>query len=148
MEDFNNILFKTAILSMAIDGEIQPEELNFFNKFSEDNIYFEDFNIKEYYNKVLESIKNDSEAFITSLTEEVNESKLNKQFKLIILDVIIAIIQSDNKIDESEVFLLNKMLDIFNLNKTYLLSRYPELNEAFAKNSSFELKNNLLQEIS
>ncbi len=147
MKEFNNILFKTAILSMAIDGEIQPEEMKFFNKFSEDNIYFEDFNIEKYFKKVIEAIRYDSESFITSLTKEVNDSQLNKQFRLIIFDVIYAIIQSDNKIDDNEVFLLNKMFDIFDLDKENLLSRYPELNDAFGDQTTFELNTNVLQEV-
>jgi uncharacterized tellurite resistance protein B-like protein len=138
MKSFNAILLKSAILSMAIDGEIHEKEMEFFNQFSEDNVYFEDFDLEKYFKKVIAAIKDDYEEFILTLSNEVEESNLNKQYKLIIIDVVLAIIQSDEIIDDNEIIFLNRMLEIFDIEKNVIISRYPDLKNVFSDKRKFD----------
>jgi|SaaInlStandDraft_1057018.scaffolds.fasta_scaffold28655_3 hypothetical protein len=130
MSNFNEILFKTSVLSMCIDGELQSEEMEFFKSFSKGNTYFSEFVVEKKFRSVVDGIRFDLNGFIEGLTEDVRESDLEKQYILIILDVVIALIQSDDKVDQNEVFLLRKLLDIFNLDREFLLGRYPDLSDA------------------
>jgi uncharacterized tellurite resistance protein B-like protein len=149
MKSFNTILLKTAILSMAIDGEIHEKELEFFHQFSSDNVYFEEFDLDSYFKKAIVAIKKDVEGFIITLTNEVKESDLDKQLKLIIVDVILAIIQSDEVIDDNEIVFLNRMLEIFDIDKRSLISRHPDLKEVLEENDGLdEIDMGVLDQIS
>lgn len=140
MSAFNEILFKTAVLSMSIDGELHSDEVSFFKSFSEDSVYFEAFSVEEKFKAVLDAIRSDVEGFIDDLAEEVRGSELNKQYTLIILDVVMALIHSDDRIDQNEIYLLSKLLEIFDLDREFLATRYPDIAGAISSEVEINVK--------
>jgi hypothetical protein len=139
MKKFNKILLKAAILSMAIDGEIHDKELAFIHQFSTENEYFKELNFEDFFNSITLAIRDNYEKFIEDFSDEVKKLSLDKNYTMILIDVIVAIILSDDKIENDEMLFLKKMTEIFEVDEALLISRYPNLKESYEKVTSTEM---------
>ena len=101
--NFNNLLLRTAFSCMACDGEIAPEEVALIKNMAIEKAMFGDINIDEELNFLLAEINSKGKGFLKQYLLYVSEQDLTTEQECSILQVAVDTIQSDEKIEYSEI---------------------------------------------
>ena len=101
--DKKELYLKTLFCCSACDGEIVPEEISLVKSLTEQNELFSDMNIEETLNKYVSEINTIGKIFLKSYLNEIQESNLDEQDQIKLLDLAIKMIEADNQILYYEV---------------------------------------------
>ncbi|MCB0538037.1 MAG: hypothetical protein KDE33_10995 [Bacteroidetes bacterium] len=99
-EAFQNLLLKSAISVMACDGSIDESEIAEIKNMADNEIYFMGYDIEEPFEKSLSYLKQNGKKAINEYLNELNQLNLNEKQELLLIEVLIRTIESDNKIEE------------------------------------------------
>lgn len=103
MEQFNNLLLRTAFACMACDGDIAPEEVNLIKSLADKEHLFGNIEIVNGLNALLDEINNLGKGFLKSYLSTVKEAQLNEDDSIKLLNVAAKTIKADNIIKYSEI---------------------------------------------
>ena len=98
------LYLKTAFCCMACDGGIADEELSMLKQYIESNKEtFEDTEIENLLNLYVSEINEKGVLFLKNYLTEVAGANISEAEQLGLIKLAISIIESDNKIEYSEV---------------------------------------------
>lgn len=125
-EAFQNLLLKSAISVMACDGSIDESEITEIKNMADNEIYFMGFDIEEPFEKSLNYIKQNGKKAINEYLNELSQLKLNEKQELLLIEVLIRTIESDNKIEDSEVKFLQMVKSKLGISEETIITQFPK----------------------
>lgn len=131
-QNFNNLLLRTAFSCMACDGEIAPEEVTLIKNMAIEKALFGDINIDEELNLLLTEINSKGKRFLKQYLLYVSEQNLTIEQECAVLQVAIDTIQSDEKIEYSEIkFFKVLRSNLKNITDEYILEHVAGIDESY-----------------
>ncbi len=109
---YKNILLKTAISSIACDGDVADEEILELKNYEEKSPYFTTDDLAEYLDLELKKCTSDVDTYIEELFNSIEISHLSITEKLQLLELSIKIIEADNKVLKEEIAFLKSLKGI------------------------------------
>lgn len=101
-KEFQQILFMTAVYSMACDGEIHEKEIKALKEIISETPYFKDIDTENLLKENVEKIKESGKEVLKEYFDLLKNQDFNPSEEMLILEVMIRIIQADLKLDENE----------------------------------------------
>lgn len=125
-EAFQNLLLKSAISVMACDGSIDESEIAEIKNIADNEIYFMGFDIEEPFEKSLNYIKQNGKKAINEYLTELSQLNLNEKQELVLIEVLIRTIESDNIIEASEVKFLQLVKSKLGISEETIITHFPK----------------------
>lgn len=125
-EAFQNLLLKSAISVMACDGSIDESEIREIRNMAENEIYFMGFDIEEPFETSLSYIKKYGKKAINEYLNELSQLNLTEKQELLLIEVLIRTIESDNKIENSEVKFLQLVKSKLGISEETIIIQFPK----------------------
>ena len=122
----NEFYLKTVFSCIACDGEIAPEEVDMVRKLSQENEDLKGIDAESLLNKWINEINAQGGAFLRQYLSEVSEQELNKDQQLEVIDLAIKAIESDNRIEYSEVKFFKKIRFRLPISDEAILAVHPD----------------------
>lgn len=122
----NEFYLKTVFSCIACDGEIAPEEVDMVRKLSQENEELKGIDAESLLNKWINEINAQGGAFLRQYLSEVSEQELNKDQQLEVIDLAIKAIESDNRIEYSEVKFFKKIRFRLPISDEAILAVHPD----------------------
>jgi len=125
-EAFQNLLLKSAISVMACDGSIDESEIVEIKNMADNEIYFMGYDIEEPFETILSYIKQDGKKAINEYLNELDQLNLNEKQELLLIEVLIRTIESDNKIEDSEIKFLQMIKSKLGISEETIITQFPK----------------------
>ena len=125
-EAFQNLLLKSAISVMACDGSIDESEILEIRNMADNEIYFMGFDIEKPFETNLSYIKQNSKKAINEYLSELSQLNLNEKQELLLIEVLIRTIESDNKIEDNEVKFLQMVKSKLGISEETIITQFPK----------------------
>ncbi|CAG5076685.1 tellurite resistance TerB family protein [Parvicella tangerina] len=125
-EAFQNLLLKSAISVMACDGSIDDSEIAEIRNMADNEIYFMGFDIEKPFEETLGYIKENGKNAINEYLNELNQHQLNSKQELLLIEVLIRTIESDNKIEDSEIKFLQMVKSKLSVSEETIITQFPQ----------------------
>lgn len=125
-EAFQNLLLKSAISVMACDGSIDESEIEEIKNMADNEIYFMGYDIEEPFETSLSYIKQNGKKAINEYLNELNQLNLSEKQELLLIEVLIRTIESDNKIEDSEVKFLQMVKSKLGISEEIIITQFPK----------------------
>lgn len=123
--EFKDFLFKSAVIAMACDGIIAEEEINEIKNIVANEIYFMDYDFEEPLKRNIETIKINGKSAVNQFLQEITANDLNEYQELLLVEVLLKIIQADDKIEENELRFLHLAKSKLKTDKQTLIIKFP-----------------------
>jgi len=104
--DFQRLLMETVICSIACDGYIDDREIAELKNIIDNAQYFKGIESVEFTRQMIHEVRSDGLGFVGNYFKHLEEIDLSSGQELLLLEIIIRIIQADERIDENEVAFL------------------------------------------
>lgn len=125
--DFQCLLLKSAVSAMACDGEIAQAELEELQDIASNEVYFLGFDFDALLEHLLTLHDRDGAAFVNDYLTALDDSTITARQKVLVMEVVLRIISSDRKIEDSEVHFLNAVQRRLKLDNSDLAERFPRM---------------------
>ena len=133
--DFQDFLFKSAVMVMSCDGEIAQSEIDELENIISNEIYLLKYNHHEPLKSHIDEIRTNGKDAINKFLEELSRTDLSQKQELILIEVLIKMIEADSIIQPSEI-------KFFQLIKSKLKTSEESLIIHFPKQVSFIIESN------
>ena len=131
--EFKKLLFKTAFCCMACDGHIDEKEIEEMNYIDKKTSYFEDTDFSSELSEMISELKSKGKQFINDLFNTLTNVDLDLVQELLLLEVTIRIIHSDQKVDENEVRFLKYLRSKLKIYNEIIMDRFGPVDLLFDK---------------
>jgi len=125
-QDFKNFLFKSAVMAMACDGNIAEKEINEIKALVANEIYFMDYDFEEPLKKNIDNIKVNGTKAINEYLKEILTHNLNEHQELLVIEVLLRMIEADNKIEVREIKFLQMAKSKLKTDEQTLIIKFPK----------------------
>ena len=125
-EAFQKFLLKSAIYVIACDGSIDEVEISEIKNMVDNEIYFMGFDIEKPFESSLSYIKQNGKKAINEYLSELSQLNLNEKQELVLIEVLIRTIESDNKIEDSEVKFLQMVKSKLDISEETIITQFPK----------------------
>lgn len=122
----NELYLKTVFSCIACDGEIAPEEVDLVRKLSKENDAFKDVDTETLINRWIDEINSKGGMFLRQYLSEVADRELDEKQQLEVINLAIQAIESDNRIEYSEVKFFKKIRFRLPLSDEAILAVHPD----------------------
>jgi hypothetical protein len=146
-KEFQNLLLQTVICSIACDGDIDDREIAELHKMINHAQYFKGFDGHEFLDDMLQSVKTDGRAFLGEYFDLLDKSDLPSVQELLVLEVILRIIQADERLDDNEVTFLKLVRSNFNVHDEIIHQRFGNVPYLTGVRSGQFISSNSLQDV-
>lgn len=102
-EIYQRVLFHSAMLVMACDGDIHASEINEMRLAFEKTRFFTDINFEKEMERLVSELHKDKTSMIHTYFEELGGLEVDPVQKLQILEIVLRIIYADDRVHENEV---------------------------------------------
>ena len=124
--DFQKLLFQSAVSVMAIDGEIHDKEIEEIKSIVKSTAYFLDFEFeKELENNII-NIKQKGKEAINQYLITLSDSQLNEKQEVILIEVLLRIMEADEKFEDNEVKFLHMVKSKLKTTEEVLVMKFPK----------------------
>jgi uncharacterized tellurite resistance protein B-like protein len=123
--DFKNFLFKSAVIAMACDGNIAEDEIEEIKKLVANEIYFMGYDFEEPLKVNIENIKANGTKAINQYLQEISTNDLTENQELLVVEVLLRMIEADNKVEESELKFLQMAKSKLKTDEQTLIVKFP-----------------------
>jgi uncharacterized tellurite resistance protein B-like protein len=137
---FKKILFKTAFCCMACDGHIDEKEIEEMKKMDKNTTYFGDVNLSGELDLLIDNLNKHGKKVVNDLFNELKETRLNPVQELLLLEVALRIIHSDERIDENELKFLRLLRGKLGVFDEIIVERFGKNNLLFDKSYNNDVK--------
>jgi uncharacterized tellurite resistance protein B-like protein len=124
---FDKLLLKTAFCCMACDGHIDNKEIVAIKTLCTSSPLFIDFNFTEEINTLVTKLNERGKEFISYYFELLNTTVLSEQEELLLIDFAVKTINSDEKIEYSEVKFFKIIRHHLKISDEKIIAIYPEI---------------------
>ncbi len=125
-EQFQTLLLKSAVSMVSCDGQVETSEIEEISKIAENEIYFMGFEYSKLLNEQLDYIKNKGKTAINEFLADLSTSELNENQELILIEVLIKALESDNKVEKSEIKFLQLVKSKLKITEETLITKFPK----------------------
>ena len=101
--ELNDLLLRTAFACMSCDGDIANEEIDLIKQMSVQRHLFGDVDINVELDKLVQEINLQGKGFLKRFLISLAEQTLTEEQEIMVADVAVQTIQSDNKVEYSEI---------------------------------------------
>jgi len=115
--EFKKLLFKVAFCAMSCDGHIDPREIEEMSAMDKHTSFFDGVDLSRELSGLTNELSVKGAKVIEELFSTLRDNKLNPIQELLVLEVALRIINSDQRHDENEIKfirLLRAKLDLHN----------------------------------
>ena len=126
---FNRILLKTAFSCMACDGDIDKRELVLIKQIHQDTKIFGEIDINQELENLLLEINRDGHKFLKSYFSELTSTELTEQDELKLIEVAINTINSDEKVEYSEIKFFKVIRSKLKIANELILAKHPDFED-------------------
>lgn len=123
--EFKHFLFKSAVMAMACDGNIDENEIAEIKNLVANEIYFMGYDFEEPLQINIENIKTNGTKAINQYLQEISTNSLTVQQEILVIEVLLRIIQADNKVEESEIKFLQMVKSKLKTDEQTLIVKFP-----------------------
>ena len=123
--DFKSLLFRTAVIAMACDGDIADSEIQMIKDLAKKDIYLIGLDFENLLISSVEDIKLNGKALVNSFLIELNDKQFNDSQKLKLIDICLSIINADSTVEESELVFLHLVIDRLKIDQETLIVEFP-----------------------
>lgn len=125
-QEFKKFLFKSAVMTMACDGNIAEEEISEIKNMVFNEIYFMGFDHEDQLKDGIDDIKVNGKVAINQYLQELNSIELNEHQEILLVEVILKIIEADNEIQTSEIKFLQLVKSKLKIEEQTLIIKFPK----------------------
>jgi uncharacterized tellurite resistance protein B-like protein len=123
--DFKNFLIESSVMAMACDGEIAEEEIIEIKNIVANEIYFMGYEYEEPLKRNIENIKVNGKNAINQYLLDIESKIFNEHQELLIIEVILRLIEADNKVEEIEIKFLHMVKAKLKIEDQTLIEKFP-----------------------
>lgn len=145
--EFQNFLFKSAVMVMACDGEIADSELDELKRIIENEIYLLGYEYEAPLKNLVESIKANGKSSINQYLKEFDALTLSPKQELILVEILIRMIEADSIIQPSEVMFLQLVKSKLKTSEESLIVKFPKQINYLLDPNKFGLNKEFTSEI-
>lgn len=125
-EAFQNLLLKSAVSVIACDGSIEESEISEIRNMAENEIYFMGFDFEEPLEETLKTVKEKGSIAINDYLKEVAAANLNDNQELLLIEVLIRAIESDEKVEPNEIKFLQMVKTKLKTSEETIITKFPK----------------------
>jgi uncharacterized tellurite resistance protein B-like protein len=125
-EAFQELILKSAVAIIACDGRIDEVEILEIKNMAENEIYFMGYDFEQPLSNFLNNIKQNGVNAINDFLDEVTLANLNENQELLLLEVLIRAIESDERIESNELRFLQMVKSKLKLSEEMLIKKFPK----------------------
>lgn len=120
------LYLKTVFCCIACDGVIAAEEIDLVRELSAKDNLFCNMDSEKYLNTWITAINEQGSMFLQSYLKEISSVDLNENEQLQLVSLAIKAIESDNRIEYSEVKFFKKIRSRLTISDEIILTAYPD----------------------
>ena len=125
-EAFQNLLLKSAVSVIACDGSIDEAEISEIRNMAENEIYFMGYDFEEPLEANLQTLKEKGKSAINDYLKELTSANLNDNQELLLIEVLIRAIESDEKVEANEVKFLQMVKSKLKTSEETIITKFPK----------------------
>lgn len=125
-KDFQDFLFKSAVMVMSCDGEIASSEIDELKNITENEIYLLGYEYEEPLQKLVADIKVNGKDAINKYLNEIDLLSLSPKQELILVEILIRMIEADSIIQPSEIMFLQLVKAKLKTSEENLIVKFPK----------------------
>jgi len=148
--DFKKLLFTSAVCIMACDGEIHEDEIKEIGMITRTTPYFKDMDCSKELNNLVDDIIKNGKQVVKSYFAQIKESDLTPPQELLLIEVLMRIVNADNKIDINEVKFLKIVRSKLKIHDEIIVERFGTVDLLFDhqyKNVDKSFKDDFIREL-
>jgi len=123
-KEFQKLLLETVICSIACDGDIDDREIAELHKMINHAQYFKGLEVNDFLDEMIKSVKSDGRTFLGDYFKQLKETKLSPMQELLVLEVVLRIIQADERLDDNEIAFLKIVRSNFAVHNEIIHQRF------------------------
>ena len=124
--EFQKFLFRSAVTTIAVDGEIHNSEIEEIKLLVNSTAYFLDFEYEQILKEITTDINSKGKEAVNEYLISLAESELSEQQKIILIDVILRMIEADKGVHPNEVQFLHLVKAKIKIPEELLLIKFPK----------------------
>lgn len=124
--EFKKLLFKVAFCSMACDGHIDDREVDEMRAMDRNTSYFDAIDLSDELSDLLEELHSKGVKLIEELFDVLRAHDLNPIQELLVLEVALRIVSSDERHDENELRFVHLLRSKLKLHDSLIHDRFGE----------------------
>ncbi|MBT2988837.1 MAG: hypothetical protein KME65_07710 [Candidatus Thiodiazotropha sp. (ex Ctena orbiculata)] len=125
--EFKRLLFKVAFCSMACDGHIDDREVGEMRAMDKNTSYFDAIDLSDELSELVEELHSKGVKVIEELFDVLGSHDLNPIQELLVLEVALRIIYSDERHDENELRFIHLLRSKLKLHDSLIHDRFGDL---------------------
>jgi uncharacterized tellurite resistance protein B-like protein len=123
--EFQKFLFRSAVTTIAVDGEIHNSEIEEIKLLVNSTAYFLDFEYEHVLKEITTDINSKGKKSVNEYLISLAESELSEQQKIILIDVILRMIEADKSVHPNEIQFLHLVKAKIKISEELLLIKFP-----------------------
>ena len=125
----NRLMLNTVFSCMACDGDIDLKEVQFIKELHRESNVFGDINLEDEMDTLYREIKDNPKQFIRNYFSNLSAAQLKPEEELKLIEVAIATIKADNKIEYSEVKFFKVIRSKLKIDDDQILGQHPDFED-------------------
>lgn len=126
INDFQKLLFQSAVSAMAVDGEIHDKEIEEIKSIVKSTAYFLDFEFEKELEENINNIKRNGKEAINQYLLMLSSSQLNEKQEVILIEVLLRMMEADSKFEDNEVKFLHMVKSKLKTSEEVLVMKFPK----------------------
>lgn len=123
--DFQKLLFQSAVSAMAVDGEIHDNEIEEIKSIVRSTAYFLDFEFEKELEDNISNIKRNGKEAINQYLLMLSSSQMSEKQEVILIEVLLRMMEADNKFEDNEVKFLHMVKSKLKTSEEVLVMKFP-----------------------
>ena len=123
-KEFQKLLLETVICSIACDGDIDDREIVELHKMIDHAQYFKGLEVSDFLDEMIKSVKSDGRTFLENYFKQLEKTELSPMQELLVLEVVLRIIQADERLDDNEIAFLKIVRSNFEVHNEIIQQRF------------------------
>ena len=147
MSVFQPLLLKAAVNLIACDGSIDDIELQELRNIADNEIFFSEFSYEDLLQEFVQDVRTRGKASLNSFLSELESSDIKERQKFILLEVLIRIMEADNKIETNELKFIQLVKNKLNLGEEAIIMQFPDKLEFLLENENDKIHSEFTDDI-
>ena len=142
--EINKILYA---LYVCTDNDIEILTLEEIKTIVDNEIYFMGYDFEEALNDNIEKIRGNGKSEINSYLQEIESNHLNEHQEILLIEVLLRIIESDNEVQENELKFLQMVKSKLKADEQTLIVKFPKHIDYLLDFNNYGLNKEFTEEI-
>jgi len=134
--EFQRLLFRSAVTTIAVDGEIHNSEIEEIKSIVSTTVYFLDFEYEEALQEIVKEINLKGKEAVNEFLFSLSEKELSENQKIILLEVILKMIEADKGVHPNEIQFLHLVKAKIKISEELLFIKFPKQIDYLLENNN------------